>query len=156
VLHGLTTAFLLEAIAQNGSGRLTSIDLPSYRGEVANKDGIDAFLPAGKKPGWVVGGRLRQHWELKEGASSDVLPRLGDGQIDFFLHDSDHTYATMRDEIDWAWARLNPGGFLAVDNIDYSRAFFDFCRKVDKAPFVLSAPNLNPHAGVRFALLRKP
>jgi len=52
VLHGLTSSFILEAIAKNERGKLLSIDYPSYFNQVpVNDDGYYDNLSKGKEPG---------------------------------------------------------------------------------------------------------
>lgn len=158
VLHGLTSAFFLEAMERNGHGRLLSVDLPSYpQTGPANRDGVHAVLPAGRPPGWAVPGHLRPRWDLRLGSSVDVLGGLtdADGGIDLFCHDSDHTYATMWWELTWAWDRLVPGGVLVCDNIDFSQAFFDFAARVGKPFIAFPAPDSRYSERVRFAVLLK-
>ena len=75
VLHGLTSAFVLEALARNDDGRLLSVDLPSYAETgPANADGYGATLPPGRQPGWTVPGDLRDRWDLHLGASLERRP----------------------------------------------------------------------------------
>ena len=45
---GVSSAFMLQALDKNGSGRLTSIDLP-------DEDGLS---------GWVVPAELHEYWDL--------------------------------------------------------------------------------------------
>ncbi|HEU4657914.1 MAG TPA: class I SAM-dependent methyltransferase [Capillimicrobium sp.] len=157
VLHGLTSAFLLEALERNGEGRLLSVDLPSYAETgPANADGYDATLPPGREPGWAVPDDLRGRWDLHLGASLEVLPRaLPSGGIGAFLHDSEHTEATMRGELELAWEALRPGGLLICDNALDTTAFEDFCRRVVREPLMLPAPDLRPAKEVRWGLIRR-
>ena len=162
VLHGLTSLFMLQAIKDNGfEGELISIDLPStFEGGPANKDGYLDTLPPGKCPGWLIPERLEKNWILKIGASVDVLPLLFNAQreIELFVHDSEHTYETMSFEFHSAWEVLLTGGFLVADNIEANTSFFDFCRKVDRVPYVLP---VDPdhlelrEPGIRVGVIRK-
>jgi len=157
VLHGLTTAFLLDAMERNGTGRLVSVDLPSRAEEgPSNQDGYTATLPPGRDPGWVVPERLRARWELHLGASTEVLPGiLGPESIDVFLHDSEHTYETMRAEMELAWPALRSSGVLIVDNADDTDAVADFCAAVGREPLLLPTPDLDPSEPLRCAVLLK-
>ncbi len=158
VLHGMTSAFVLEAMEMNARGKLISVDLPSsHDSGPANSDGINAVLPQHQKSGWLVSKRLAPRWQLELGSSLEVLPRMfaANPEIDMFLHDSDHVYPVMWQEMCLAWDHMREGGFLICDNIDFSRAFFDFCRRVGRLPFVLSAPDTRPHPAIRFGMLRK-
>jgi predicted O-methyltransferase YrrM len=61
------------------------------------------------------------------------------GLIDLFYHDSDHSYINQMLEYDTAWDILNPqNGVLVSDDINWSNAFLDFCKKVKRTPFLLS------------------
>jgi predicted O-methyltransferase YrrM len=157
VLHGLTSAFMLEALARNDHGRLLSVDLPSYAETgPANADGYDATLPPGREPGWTVPGDLRDRWDLHLGASLDVLPRVlpADG-IDAFLHDSEHTEATMWGELELAWDALRPDGLLICDNVGDTTAFARFCDHAGRPPLLLPAPDRRPTQEVRWGLIRR-
>jgi hypothetical protein len=148
VLHGMLSAFVLEALERNGAGRLISIDLPSYAGSgPANADGYTATLPLGREPGWLVPERLRGRWELLLGPSLDLLPGVleREGPIDVFLHDSDHTVQTMTAEFELAWPALRPGGVLIADDASDNEAFSRFCARVGREPLMLPNPNEQPH-----------
>lgn len=156
ILHGMTSAFILEAISLNGFGQLTSIDLPSYA-DVApsNQDGYNDTLPPGQTPGWIVPERLHDYWDLRLGSSRQLLPILFDelDSIDIFIHDSEHSYKTMWFELNAAWDKLRVGGLLVCDNIESNTSFFDFCRRVNRLPLVLPAPSTDRAYQPRFALI---
>jgi predicted O-methyltransferase YrrM len=122
VADGTTSAYILQALEDNGRGRLCSIDLPSER------------LPPEMAPGWIVDDGLRHRWTLRIGRSSELLkPLLNElGSIDVFLHDSLHTYDNMLFEYRTAWPFLRPGGLFLSHDIGRNSAFFDFAREVGK------------------------
>lgn len=158
ILHGMTTLFMLRAMEKSGTGKLISIDLPSYPADgPSNKDGYYATLPAGMEPGWTVPAGRYPNWDLRLGSSRDILPALSkelDGAgIDFYLHDSEHTFSTMWFELEWAWAHLKPGGQLFCDNIEASTAMQDFARRVERNPLYFPAPDQNMHEQPRFAVI---
>ena len=156
VLHGMTSGFILEALALNQSGTLTSIDLPSLaESGPANHDGYNDTLPAGKQPGWIIPARLHPHWNLKLGASRELLPEIcaAPQPIDMFIHDSEHSYATMWFELTTAWDAMRQGGILVCDNIEANPSFFDFCRRVGRLPLVLPTPSEDRSHAPRFALI---
>ena len=158
VLHGMTSAFVLEAMRVNGHGRLISIDLPSYAETgPANVDGYTGTLPPGREPGWLVPDALRDRWELHLGASLDVLPGVLDGidRLDVFLHDSDHTYETMRGEFELAWPKLAEGGALIADDSTDNTAFAELCERVGRTPLLFPNPNEQPHDEARCGLILK-
>lgn len=119
VADGVTSSYILQALEDNGEGRLYSVDLPHY------------LLPEGKGPGWIVDDRLRGRWDLRVGKAEDLLPPLLEelGSIDMFLHDSLHTYEHMLFEFRSAWPRLKPGGLFLSHDVGQNRAFADFIRE---------------------------
>jgi predicted O-methyltransferase YrrM len=141
VCNGVSTAFLLLALAANGEGELWSVDLPEVAGESYEPgtfwDGKGgAVVPAGEEPGWMVPAHLRDRWRLVLGRSQKVLPELFDrlGTIDFFLHDSEHSEPCMRFEFDAAWAVLRAGGVLAADDVTANDAFASFASAKRRDP----------------------
>jgi predicted O-methyltransferase YrrM len=60
-------------------------------------------------------------------------------RLDLFYHDSDHSYDNQMLEYSTAWEMLNPEkGILISDDINWSNAFLDFCKIVNRVPFLLS------------------
>jgi len=141
VCNGVSTAFLLLALVENGVGELWSVDLPEFAGEDYEPgtfwDGKGgAVVPAGEEPGWMVPADLRSRWHLVLGRSQDALPPLLDrlGPIDFFMHDSEHSEACMRLEFDTAWAALQDDGVLAADDVAVNEAFSSFATAQGREP----------------------
>ena len=119
VAYGVSSAFLLKALQQNGRGELHSIDLPPLRGEYVRFWGV------------AVPEDLRQGWRLHRGASRRVLPGLlrETGPVGLFVHDSLHTRRNMRREFETVWPNLGAGGLLLADDVERNRAFADLRRK---------------------------
>jgi predicted O-methyltransferase YrrM len=141
VCNGVSTAFLLLALEDNGTGELHSIDLPEVAGEEYEEgtfwDGKGgAVIPPGKEPGWMVPPELGERWELVLGRSQDELPPLLDrvGQIDFFMHDSEHSYECMSFEFRTAWPALREGGVLVADDVNVNPAWAEFTGEVGREP----------------------
>jgi hypothetical protein len=139
VCNGVSTAFLLLALEDNGGGELHSIDLPEIAGEEYEPgtfwDGKGgAVIPPGKEPGWMVPPGLRDRWHLVLGRSQDELPPLLDrlGEIDFFMHDSEHSYECMSFEFRSAWTALRDGGVLVADDVNVNSAWDEFVREVGR------------------------
>ena len=111
---GVTTAFILQALAANGEGHLWSIDLPP----VSAEEFAGSFVPQ----------HLRSRWTLLRGRTRDLLPRLlRDLPVpDVFLHDSLHTTRNMTFEFNAAWQKMAAGGILLSDDIHMSKAFDRF------------------------------
>lgn len=121
VCYGVTSAILLQAMQQNGTGHLHSIDLPPL---ARNADKfVGALIPI----------PLRGRWTLHRGNSQRLLaPLLKQfGPIDFFLHDSLHTYKHMKFEFETAWAALRSGGLLISDDIEGNTAFLEHAARPD-------------------------
>lgn len=111
--NGITTSFILQALALNGAGQLWSIDLP----------------PLGANgSGHLVPEDLKSRWHLIKGRTREKLPKLARqlGSVDLFVHDSLHTYRNMRFEFETVWPYLGPGGIVVSDDIAMNRAFEDF------------------------------
>jgi hypothetical protein len=120
VARGFTSRMILEALERNRAGRLCSIDLPPLlRTELHSQ--IGASVP----------NDLRHRWSYIKGLSRRHLPRLLAelGQIDLFVHDSEHTEYNTTFELERAWFALRPGGFVIVDDIDYNWSFYAFMQK---------------------------
>lgn len=161
VLHGLSSAFLLQGLLDNGGGMLRSIDYPSqFETGPSNADGFTDTLPPGLGPGWAIPPALRELWEMHLGKSEDRLPEIlhGGEDVDVFVHDSEHTRATMMMEFRTVWPCLRKGGVLVADNIDCNTSFFDFAREVARIPYVapVDPDHVTPGAsGIRFGVLQK-
>ncbi|MFC7114630.1 class I SAM-dependent methyltransferase [Natronoarchaeum sp. GCM10025703] len=80
-----------------------------------------------KKSGWIVPDRLTDRWEVTEGKSQRKLPGvLADaGDIDLFLHDSEHSLTCMVFTYELAWEYLNTAGMLLSDDTYWNSAFTD-------------------------------
>lgn len=116
VAHGVTSRVILEALEKNGSGHLSSIDLPPLEKSWQEQVGL------------AVGDRHSKRWTYIKGSSRLRLPKLLSqlGQIDLFIHDSLHSERNVRFELDRAWAALRPGGVLVVDDVDANWGFQSF------------------------------
>ncbi len=127
VAYGVTTAYLLQAIDLNGTGKLWSIDLPPLGRHAEEHVGF--LVPSG----------LRRHWNLRRGVTRRLLPALLPtlGSIDLFVQDSLHTYKTISDELDLVWPYLSPGGVVIADDIGDNRAFEDFTDRVKPSSYMV-------------------
>jgi predicted O-methyltransferase YrrM len=140
VANGFSTAFALLALEKNGGGDLYSIDYPRSFGEESLHEGMGSVgVPAEHEPGWLVPEHLRERWTLRLGRSQDELPPLLEslGAIDFFLHDSEHSYECMRFEFTSAWPALREGGVLVSDDVNSTAAFPEFAREQRREPIAL-------------------
>ncbi len=134
VSNGLSTAFMMLALAKNGpEGRLYGIDLPAVfdpnnpdwktKGEV-----YGVAIPEGKTSGWIVPDIYKDRYEMQTGDAKVLLPPLVDrlDSIDMFFHDSDHTYDHMMFEFDQAMRKLSRGGAIVADDVSWNASLWDF------------------------------
>jgi hypothetical protein len=113
VANGATSASLLTALDEAGSGRLHSID----------------WMPGGpgrRQPiGDLVPDELRSRWQVGWGPSRQLLPKLL-RRIEppaLFVHDSDHTYRNMRRELETVQHALRRPGAILVDDVQLNASF---------------------------------
>ena len=113
VAYGVTSSYILQALADNDHGELISIDLPPLADK--SEDFVGALVPA----------PLKRRWNLQIGSAQKVLPRALHrmGPIDVFVHDSLHTLAHMNWEFGNAMRALRDGGVLIADDIQGNQAF---------------------------------
>ena len=119
VAYGVSSAFILRALEENGRGILHSVDLPPLRRAAERSWGI------------AVPEELRDRWRLQRGASGRVLPGLlrETGPVDLFVHDSLHAHRNMRREFEIVWPHLRAGGVILADDVERNRAFDELRRK---------------------------
>lgn len=121
VASGMSSAHILRALARNGSGTLYSIDLPNVQ--------QGSVLPEGRSSGWIVPQTLRDRWHLQLGDSRTLLPSLLAtlDHVDFFFHDSDHSYEAMSFEFEQVFPKLRKGALVMSDDTHLHTAWDDFC-----------------------------
>lgn len=141
VALGFTTATMLRAMEENGSGHVYSVDLPALQ---YNPDD-----PVGR----AVPVELRDRWTLELGDSRRRLGPLCSrvAPIDIFLHDALHTYSSQLREYRTVWPHLRSGGLLISDDVN-NPAFVEFADEVEVRPHLVAGPSRNDAVG----LLRKP
>ena len=122
VARGITSRFILEALAQNGAGHLWSVDLPPPRDRNLHAQ-IGSAVPEG----------LRDRWTYVHGSSRRRIGKLlGQlGEINLFIHDSRHSERNLLFELHHAWGALKPGGVLVADDVDLNCGLHSF---VDSHP----------------------
>lgn len=132
VANGFSSAAILEALQENGSGELWSVDLPAFSPSAEGATG--AAMP----------GRLRssKRWHLGLGPDRSVLPQMLEdaGEIDFFHYDSDKSYEGMGHTFRLVWPRIRPGGVMAVDDVNSNDAFLEFVDSVGVEPLITHKP----------------
>lgn len=136
VFDGLSSAVILQALTDNGSGTLISIDLPAFKPiKWSTHIWRESRLPLHCQPGWVIPDDLRGRHQLLLGDSKEILPRVlqEHPKIDVFLHDSLHTFNHQYFEYRTVWPHLSDSGLLLSDDIFWSSAFARFCKQIGKA-----------------------
>jgi hypothetical protein len=148
---GASSAFILQALQDNnrnnrddggwGAGGLFSVDLPRslYQSDAGIPIDEAAYTSHHDTPGYLIPESLRDRWTLVLGRSRDQLPRLCQrlGTVDFFFHDSEHTYQNMMWEYRTVWPRIRlGGGVLASHDVDWNRAFADFAQANNLEPTI--------------------
>ena len=114
IANGVSTAIILQAIRANGRGELFSIDVRNDVGGLLTDDERRNWRPI------IINGHPLDREFVK---ALDALP-----PIDFFLHDSNHTYRWQSLEYENALTHLSPNGLLMSDDIDLSWAFIELVR----------------------------
>ena len=144
VYYGGNSAFALLALQHNKRGRMVSIDYPDS--EIRRKKngagrhslvGDSELYNPTLRPGFMVPTSLHRRWELIEGDSLKVIPRL-EHEFDFYIHDSDHSMGFLSRELAAAWKKLSARALILVDDIDWSNAFFAFCVKQRLYPLLVT------------------
>ncbi len=133
VHRGVSSLFILQALHDNNTGKLFSIDLPQAEYEQDNKDTTKSILPT-DKIGVCVNSELKKHWKLILDDSKKELPRLLDelSSIDMFLHDSQHTHDHMMWEYETSWPYIKNNGMLLSDDTNWGlNAFDEFAKEVN-------------------------
>ena len=145
VLHGLTSAWILKALSDNKKGHLVSIDIKRSdwkkffkKKKMGPGFEHDLNFPKDEKPGWIIPDYLKKRWKLVYGPSNKKL-KLINNKIDFFIHDSDHSYQNVEFEINTI-LRKNINSWIVIDNYDFNSFSFDFLTKnfVKKKNFIYS------------------
>jgi len=139
VAAGVSSAFILRALEDNGLGELYSVDMPNYDVELWRKGIIltpVSEFPDERLPGFVIPPDLKRRWNLRIGLSKDVLsPLLCEiGEVDIFLHDSEHSYENMKFEYETSWPSIRLGGLLLSHDVSLNTAFLGFSKAVKRSP----------------------
>lgn len=123
VAYGRSSAYILKALAQNGSGVLHSVDRPLPIPDAEARIGI------------LIPDDLKSRWKLHLGTGYTLLPKILPtlGSIGLFIHDSRHTYRNMKYEFKLVYPYLKKPGFILSDDADQNPAFHEFAAKTHPA-----------------------
>lgn len=135
---GVSSWTILQAMEENGTGRLVSIDLPTPNTEL---------LP---EVGHLVPQELRQRWDLRTGPSQRLLPQTLNelGEIDIFQHDSRHSYSNQLREYRTAWPFIKDNGILISDDVS-NDALYEATREWNREPAIIDQSKQSPIGLVR-------
>ncbi|AOL16616.1 hypothetical protein BFU36_07790 [Sulfolobus sp. A20] len=113
---GVSSTIILSALT---NGTLYSIDV---RDKLEN----------GKPIGFLVPEELRHKWKVYIGESRIMLPKILNEvkKVDIFLHDSEHTFENVMFELTTVWEKLEKGGIILIDNLDFTEAPRVFSRNM--------------------------
>jgi predicted O-methyltransferase YrrM len=132
--NGLSSSFMMLALAKNGpEGTLSIIDLPQIF-DPSDPDwtregaAYGVCIPEGKSTAWMVPDLHRNRVEIRNGDAKILMPPLIDEleSVDFFYHDSDHTYGHMMFEFEQAKRKLTRGSVVVADDISWNASLWDF------------------------------
>ena len=124
IANGRSSAIILAAMDLNGAGTLHSIDI---------NDDVGEFVPH-RHPRWV------KHITDGSPVALEVILQ-GAGPLDMFIHDSDHSYRNQSAEYEIAARHGSSRFILASDDVNWSYAFLDHCKKERLSSAVLSDVN---------------
>lgn len=133
VANGVTSAHLLAGLG--AKGRLYSIDW--------SPGGSRRRRPVGS----LVPQALRGAWQLEIGPSRRLLPRVARrvAPVGVFVHDSLHTYRTMRAELEVVTPYMDRPGAILVDDVSHNAAFSDWSNAARPDYVALVATELEDH-----------
>ena len=136
---GVSSAFILQGLHDNGDGMLYSIDLPLSEFKSANGKPLNYQFPRNGDTGFGVPERLKERWTLILGDSHGELPKLLDklGSCDLFFHDSEHSYENMMFEFSTVFPYLSGNAVVASDDATLNNAFRSFCALKNLTPHIV-------------------
>jgi len=107
VAKGFTSAAILDALEENGRGKLYSVEMPSLH--IGYKKQVGERIPKA----------LRKRWSLSLGPSAVVLPSLVEtlGQVDLFVYDSAISYDNQRSDFGIITRAMRTGGVIIANQI---------------------------------------
>ena len=112
---GASAVYILTALERNQRGRLISVDASGERENV----------------GRLIPDELRNRLQLLSGDSLVLLPSVTESgtTVDFFVHDSLHTYTHMMAEYEWAYSNAGSRCVLCSHDILMTNAWPHFLRR---------------------------
>lgn len=130
--NGLSSFYILNALMNNGSGRLYSIDAPHASG-------------AENYSGGFVPDNLKDVWTFIQGLGYYEIKRLKKDipAVDIFIHDSNHTYFNQKAEFSSVIGWVKPGGLIIADDI-HNDSLMEIKNKSGGDIYIIKQPK--PHS----------
>ena len=127
VAAGWTSAAILNALAENGSGKLYSSDLP-YR----KRPGADKFI------GMLVEDGYKKNWDLYTNGDKKALPEILEKveRVNLFHFDSDKSYRGREFAFKTIKRHLSKDAVLVFDDIQDNFHFKDLVEQYNLQYFV--------------------
>lgn len=146
VAFGVTSSYILKALAVNNKGNLYSVDRPPVEPGAAAH--IGALIPK----------ELHGRWHLHRGESRKILPALLAElkNVEIFLHDSRHTYNNMTFEFEAVAPFLTNRSVLVADDVDRNIAFQHWVEQTSPAFWVTTAEEIKESLFGVSVFLKKP
>jgi hypothetical protein len=119
VSSGVSSAYLLQAMARVGRGTLHSVDLPKPESRPPSRRRNPSWaIPPGRSSGWAVPFSLRPRWDLRLGDKKDVLPRITEAMpsVGLFVYDVPHSEAQAARDFAVVDGRFGPGAVAIADH----------------------------------------
>jgi hypothetical protein len=137
VFYGGNTVFLLAAAKRNKMGTVHSVDLPDSKIRALKEEaaeyhtrhplvGDSELYDESLSPGFIIPDYLKNQWRFTEGSSLEIIPQYHH-EFGFYLHDSDHSYGFLNQELALAYEKLSNDAVLVVDDLNWSNSFFKLC-----------------------------
>ena len=146
VYYGGNTIFILKALKKNKKGKLVAIDLPD-RQIKKFKSKVSGFRhPMVKEtekytenllPGFIIPKKYKFNYELILGEATKEIKKQK-LKFDFYIHDSDHSFKYLINELKATENKKKKKAFIVVDDIDWSNAFYSHVCKKQYYPIIFS------------------
>jgi len=140
VFYGGNTCFILNALRRNNHGQLISIDLPANNIKSDLRHhlvGDSEDIADGLDVGFLVHENQKKRWSLIRGDSLKEIPKIKT-QIDWYIHDSEHSFNFILKEMSLVWKKLSKNSIIIADDLDWSNGFFGFCVEKKLYPLIIT------------------
>ena len=123
VADGFSSFAILSALEANGGGHLHSIDIRSD---------VGVLVPRHLEGRWTLHVIDDQEQERSTKKTLSTMPG-----IDFYYHDSGHSYLWQAFEYATVVLKMTGGGVFLSDDVDWSYAFIDHCETRREKPTLM-------------------